>query len=483
MKRTFLFLSPFLLSLGLQAADANGTDTNATKANTHKVKVTPFHITIDFKGTFAAVKSHPIRVRPQVWMDLTVARDAAAHGTHVSAKDVLVNLKTDKLEQKIADSQLALEIAKLDMVVAKVEYAFATNNAVMNKAVASRALARLEEDFERYEKKTKAFSEKSSKFSLTSSENSLSYVQEELKQLKKMYKDDDIGRNDVEETEEIILKRAQHAVDRSLHYLERSRNITEATLKFSIPREHADMKDALTRNQLATWKTNDTHEEKLNKLKLGLRRQTIDLKRAEEAHAKLEGDLEKMTIRAPANGVLYYGKFVDGVWGGQKTVKSKLRKEGKLTSGEVFMTVVEIRPLQIQGSVAEKDLRKVAAGITGWATPTAEPGHRVPVEVVSISSVPTAPGQYALTLGTQAADKGYLMPGMGCAVKLEVYENKKAITVPSKALRQNAAGKTFVKMKGAGGAITDQVVKIGNSHNGKTEITEGLTEGNEVLLP
>ncbi len=474
MRRTFLFLSPFLLSLGLQAADAN-----ATKADTHKVKAAPFRITVDFKGTFAAVKSHPIRVRPQAWADLTVARDAVAHGTHVSAKDVLVNLKTDKLEQKIADSQLALEIAKLDMVVAKVEYAFATNSAVMNKAVASRALARLEEDFERYEKKTKAFSEKSTKFSLTSSENSLSYVQEELKQLKKMYEADDI----TEETEEIIIKRAQHAVDRSLHYLERSRNITEATLKFSLPRDYADMKDALTRNQLATGKTNDTHEEKLNKLKLGLRRQTIDLKRAEEAHSKLEGDLEKMTVRAPANGVLYYGKFVDGVWGGQKTVKSKLRKEGKLTSGEVFMTVVEIRPLQIQGSVAEKDLRKVAAGITGWATPTAELGHRVPVEVVSISSVPTAPGQYALTLGTQAADKGYLMPGMGCAVKLEVYENKKAITVPSKALHQNAAGKIFVKMKGAGGAITDQVVKIGNSHNGKTEITEGLTEGNEVLLP
>jgi len=107
----------------------------------------------------------------------------------------------------------------------------------------------------------------------------------------------------------------------------------------------------------------------------------------------------------------------------------------------------------------------------------------VPVKVTRISSVPTAPGLYALTLSTEVADKGYLMPGMGCAVKLEVYKNKKAITVPSKALHQNAAGETFVKVKGADGAITDQVVKIGNSHNGKTEITEGLVEGNEVLLP
>ena len=479
MKRTLLFLSPLLLSLCLQAADANATDANATKANTHKVKAGIFRITVDFKGTFGAVKSHPIRVRPETWADLTVARDAVAHGIHVSAKDVLVNLKTDKLEQKTADSQLALEMAKLDMAVAKMEYSFATNNAAMDKTTATRALARLEEDFKRYEQKIKAFNEKDAKFSLRNSENSLSYVKEELKQLKKMYEADDI----TEETEEIIVKRAQHAVDRSSHYLERSRNSTYTTLTFSLPREYEDRKDSLIRKQLDTGKTNNTHEEKLKKLKLGLRRQTIDLKRAEEAHAKLESDLEKMTVRAPANGVVYYGKFADGAWGGQKLVKSKLRKNGKLTSGEVFMTVMEIRPLQIHGSVAEKDLRKVAAGTTGWATPTADLGHRVPVKVTRISRVPTAPGQYALTLSTEVAEKGYLMPGMGCAVKLEVYENKKVITVPSKALAQNAAGATFVQVKGDGGVITDQVVKIGNSHNGKTVITEGLAEGNEILLP
>ena len=58
-----------------------------------------------------------------------------------------------------------------------------------------------------------------------------------------------------------------------------------------------------------------------------------------------------------------------------------------------------------------------------------------------------------------------------------------AISVPSKALHQNADGELFVKVKGADGAITDQVVKIGNSHNGKTEITEGISVGDEVLLP
>ena len=252
---------------------------------------------------------------------------------------------------------------------------------------------------------------------------------------------------------------------------------------FSLPREHVDMKDALTRKQLATGKSNDTHGEKLNKLKLGLSKQIIDLKRAEKALAKLAGDLKKMTVRAPANGVVYYGKFAEGVWGGQKLVKAKLRKDGKLTSGEVFMTVVEIRPLQVRGAVAEKDLRKVAAGITGWATPTAKPADRVRVTVTRISRVPTAPGRFALALSAEAVNKDYLVPGMSCTVKLVMHDKKSVFTVPSNALHQNAAGEMIVKVMGAKGEVTEKVVKTGPSHGGKTEITEGLKDGDEVVLP
>ena len=466
-----------MASLSLHAADANAT--KVPKAGTHKVKAGPFKVVVEFKGTFAAEKSYPIRVRPEAWADLTVAADAVPHGSTVSTNQVLVSLKTDKLERSIADSQLAFEMAKLDMAVAETEYAFATNAAVMDKASAVRVLVRLEQDFSRYEKKTKAYSEKSAKFSRVNSENALAYVREELKQLKKMYEADDL----TEETEEIIIQRAQHSVDRSLHFLERTILSTEATLEFLLPREHEDKLDMLERLRLSTVKATGTHEEKLQKLNLGLSKQVTALKRAGEALAKLARDLKLLTVRAPAGGVVYYGKFTDGVWGGQKLVKAKLRKEGKLASGEVFMTVVENRPLQVLGALGEKDLRKVAAGNSGWATPAAAPAHRVPVKVKNISSVPTAPGQYALALSAEVGNKGYLLPGMSCTVKLVVLDKKSALTVPSNALHQNAAGNMFVRVRAGDGAVSTKVVKIGPSHGGKTEITEGLNEGDEVVLP
>ncbi len=475
MKQILKLAATVMLGFTLSAADEN---TTAKPGGIHKVKNGPFNINLSLKGTFAPAKAHAILLRPKAWTDLTVAEDAAAHGTTVSANDVLVKLKAKKLEEKIADTRLALELSSLDYAVAVAEYTFATNIAVMDRTVATNALARLEADFKRYEAKTLALSEKSARFSLLTSQNSLAYAEEELKQLKKMYAADDI----TEETEEIILQRATHAVNRAKHFLERSESTAANTLTATLPREKEDKIDALERARLGTTKTTSTHQEKIRKLKIGLDQQAIALKRAEEGLAKLEADLKLLSVRAPAGGMVYYGKFTDGIWGGQKMVAPKLRKEGKLAAGEVFMTVLE-PGLVVVGSIGEADLRKVAGGITGWATPTAEPAHRVPVTVKSISRVPTAPGQYAIRLVANLGDKGYLVPGMSCDIKLKVYENNAALTVPSTALRQNEAGATVLHVKGPMGSTEERVVKIGNSHGGKTVITEGIKAGDEVLLP
>ena len=472
----------YLLSILLLGAGGliGFADENATQKNgIHVVKPGPFKIEMSLSGTFAAAKEHPIRLRPQVWTDLTVTRDAIAHGTMVSTNDVLVNLKTDGLQQRIEDGQMALAIAELDLAVAQVEYSFATNNAALDQASAQRAFARLEQDFKRYEEKMHAYSKKSALFSETSARNSLAYAREELEQLKKMYEADDV----TEETEEIILTRAQHSVARAELSLERTRLNTEASLQELLPRELEDKREALARLKLTTQKTEDTHEQALQKLKIGLAKQIEALGRAKQSQAKLEADLKLLDVRSPATGRVFYGAFAEGVWGGQKVVKPKLAEGGKLTAGEVFMTVVELRPLLIQGSVGEADFRKVYAGAKGWAIPKAAPAHRVPVTVTAVAQVPSAPGKYNLTLSADLGEKGYLLPGMGCSVKLTLLDEASVITVPTEALHQNADGQPVVKVKDPEGTIVERGVVLGNSHNGRTLIDQGLMEGDEVVLP
>ncbi len=474
MKRMTL---PFVFLCAVWCAVA---DDNATKkGGLHVVKPGPFKIELSLNGTFAAAKAYPVKLRPQVWADLSVTRDAIAHGSLVSTNDVLVNLKTDTLQQRIADGQVSLTVAELDLAIAQVEYSFATNNAALDHAAAGRAFARLERDFKRYEEKMHAYSLKSALFSETSASNSLAYAREELEQLKKMYEADDI----TEETEEIILTRAQHSVARAELSLERTRLNTEASVKDLLPRELEDKLDALARQKLTKEKTEATHAQALQKLKIGLDKQIEALARAHKAQNKLEEDLELLDVRSPANGRVFYGAFTDGVWGGQKTVKPKLLEGGKLTAGEVFMTVVELRPLLVKSSVSEADFRKVNAGVQGWAIPKAAPAHRVPVTVTAISVVPSAPGKYDLTLSADVGNKGYLLPGMSCSMKLTLVDVANALTVPTKALHQNADGQSVVNVKDEEGMIVERVVVLGNSHDGRTLVTEGLMEGDEVVLP
>ena len=156
-----------------------------------------------------------MKIRPEVWADLTVARDAMAHGSQVAKGDLLVSLKKEKIEQQLMDWELALEGTALDLAIAQAEYAVATNNAALDQQAAAETLARLEIDVKRYLAKTRELNTRSAVYSQTSAENSLAYAQEELKQLKKMYEADDI----TEETEEIIVKRAQHSVDLSLIHI------------------------------------------------------------------------------------------------------------------------------------------------------------------------------------------------------------------------------------------------------------------------
>ena len=472
MKRFFISLLAFWS--GLVAA----ADQNATQAKVHTVKVAPFRIELNLKGVLTPARFAEIKIRPEIWADLTVARDAMAHGSQVTEGDLLVSLKKEKIEQQLMDWELSLQGTALDLAIAQAEYSVATNNAALDQQAAAETLARLEVDMKRYLAKTRELNTRSAMYSQKSAENSLAYAQEELKQLKKMYEADDI----TEETEEIIVKRAQHSVDRAEHFLKRQKHSTETSLELTLPREEADKQTALTRQRLATDLTQSTLEEKLVKLKVELDKKVRAQNLAKKNTAKLRNDLALLTVRSPIAGVLYHGAFVEGIWGGRKGVQTKLRKDGKLMAGETFMTVVAAGELSAKATLGEADLRKVAPSQKGWAIPTADPAARVAVTVESVSRIPTAPGQYTVVFKVAVADQSYLHPGMTCAIQLRVLDKPKAITIPSKALRATPQGGTMVWVKTKTGHLEREVTP-GNSHAGKTEITEGLNEGDEVLLP
>ena len=140
------------------------------------------------------------------------------------------------------------------------------------------------------------------------------------------------------------------------------------------------------------------------------------------------------------------------------------------------MTVVEPRPLRIYALLDEKDLLHVKAGAKGDAKAKADPEKDLPATVESVSRIPVDAGKFEVVLNADPESK-HIMPGMGCSVKLVVYENKKALAVPGKAVFDDGDAKV-VYLKG--GKKKD--VTTGKTSEGKTEILKGINAGDEVLL-
>ena len=117
-----------------------------------------------------------------------------------------------------------------------------------------------------------------------------------------------------EETEDIILQRAKNDVDRSEFLTEQARERHERSTKLDIPR-NAEFQAHSLRQALLTWEESRLAlASQLQKQKLELEKMQFDHEKAADKLAELKRDREMLTVTAPANGVVHYGRSQNGNW-------------------------------------------------------------------------------------------------------------------------------------------------------------------------
>ncbi len=441
---------------------------------THTVKAEEFEVVLELSGIVGAAKSTRIALAPKVWTEFTVVT-AVKHGTTVKKGDVILQLDTEKLEKEIRAKKEAMPLAELTLHEAERNLAVAEKTTPLDLENGRRSKMEAEESLAYYEDVELPMQIRSEKELLESSENYLSYAEEELKQLKKMYLNDDV----TEETEEIILTRAQNTVNKQKWGLERIKMRMNRALDTTIPRDHANKKRNVERQQIS-WRSGE------QSLREGLEKKQLETEQARRNHKKtveglvdLENDLQLMTVRAPYDGIVYLGMSQRGKWITTSTIERKLIPGGKLTAREIVMTVTSLDALQLHVSVAENQLKDLAKGQKGTATMKWNSDIKLDASVESVSYVPTSSSTYDAILNLKRGqNKLPVFPRMNATAKIKVYENKKALTVPKTAVKTEDE-KSFVTLKGG----KKRQVKKGHSDKTSTEILSGLKAGDVIELP
>ncbi|MDP7106780.1 MAG: hypothetical protein QGH41_06855, partial [Roseibacillus sp.] len=195
MKPSSLFLTAFL---ALPAAFAGE----------FKVEKKPFKATVSLDGVFLPDKVHPLKIDPKVWADFTI-KELVGQGSPVKKGAPVVVLDTKAIDRQLADDTDTTSLRKMTLGVGELDLANLEKTTPWQLEAAGRAYERAKDDHEYFVEVARPLQEESTERSLQSAERYLESATEELNQLLKMYKEDDL----TEETEEIILKRQRYAVE------------------------------------------------------------------------------------------------------------------------------------------------------------------------------------------------------------------------------------------------------------------------------
>ncbi|HEV3256918.1 MAG TPA: HlyD family efflux transporter periplasmic adaptor subunit [Gemmataceae bacterium] len=457
----------------------------AAKPATHKVEKEPFKVELTLKGTFEAEDMTEVTLSPEAWTSdahgaLTV-KTAVEHGTPVHKGDTLITLDLSKIDQAIKELESDNQLADLAIKQAEEELPVQEKSLPLDLADAERAKKVADEDLKHFTERDRAFQEKTVQFEVKSARDYLEYVKEELKQLEKMYRSKDM----TEDTEEIILKRQRDQVERMAFMLQTAEVARDLMLKVTLPRRDQTLHENAVRTGLTLHKAKTTLPLGLSQKRLALTKLKYDREKSADKLHKLEKDHDTMTVKAPADGIVYYGKCARGQWSTAATVAAKLQRGGTLTPDEVILTIVKHRPLFVRAAVEEKELHHLQAGLPARVVPVPYPDLKLAAKIDSVSAIPGTSGAFearvAVMLGKDAAA---IMPGMACHVKLVAYKNPDALTVPAAAVFTEPLDDDshYVYVWGKDGKPEKRPVVVGQKAGDTVEVRKGLHEGDEVLL-
>ncbi|MCB1231193.1 MAG: hypothetical protein KDN19_13040 [Verrucomicrobiae bacterium] len=441
----------------------------------HSVKRGEFELKVELDGTFVASQATPVSVVPEAWSDLTIV-EVLPHGTPVKKGDVLARFETKNLEKEIAELHESEPLKELNDVMARRELETLEKTTPLSLENARRAKMEAEQDFAYFQDVSRKLRERDAHEDVSRIEQQLSYAREELNQLEKMYKADDL----TEETEEIILTRARNDVAYYEWILEQTKARSERTLSTSLPREEGAQRRGVESRSLAWRDAERNLPDALKKKRLEISASERARDKEHERLANLEHDLGLLTVKAPHDGIVYYGSSNRGKWVTAATVERKLVPGGKIAPHEVFLTLVKPSPLEIQVAVPESKLRHLANGQKGFAWPSFDADAEFKTQLKSVSFVPYADNTYDATFSIPKLEENAppLFPGMTAKVRLDLYSTTEALTVPKSGVHKDGEG-YYVHLKDG----AKRRVKVGKSNEKSFEILSGLKEGDEVKIP
>jgi HlyD family secretion protein len=211
----------------------------------------------------------------------------------------------------------------------------------------------------------------------------------------------------------------------------------------------------------------------------------VKLNRQLERFALLQRQVDRCSIRAPHDGVVYYYFDTRPRRPDEQSVQIEegmtVRQEQKL------FYLPDLDEMEIQVVLNESIVNRVNVGLTGTVEFEALPGKVLTGKIVSISEIPNQVNQrgedvrYFMGILKLERTTDGLRPGMSAIVNLTLARSEGILAVPPETIISNE-GRYECYLPVGEDRLERREVKIGRTTPELIEITEGLAEGEEITV-
>jgi HlyD family secretion protein len=204
--------------------------------------------------------------------------------------------------------------------------------------------------------------------------------------------------------------------------------------------------------------------------------QDLRLHRQQDRLASLERQVEHCTIRAPHDGFVIYANNVDREQFIEPGIPVRQRQQ--------LFYLPDLNDMEVVAMLHESILRQINPGMRATVQVEGMTDRRIEGHVVSIAPMATlnvrSDVRYFEGIVKLENVPGGLRPGMSAEVTIAMPRIENALTVPSEAVRvENGHDFCIVVNEDR---LERRDVKLGQVTHEMSEVTEGLHEGDQVVL-
>jgi HlyD family secretion protein len=446
------------------------------KTETVTAELKPFIVYESFDGVFESTRVVEIKTNFDVWTDLKI-KSVVEEGNVVSDRQELLQFDTDSIDKAVAEAEFEAKNAEFALETARLEMKQVNATTVLDQALAERSWKNTQEDNEYYKKTQLPERLKDIDYSEKTAGYFFEYSNDELDQLEKMYTEDEL----TEESEEIVLKRARRSVESAERSRDRTLLRTKRDREIEVAREKIQQEEKLKRGKITHEKSTITLPIKKQKTEIALAQAEFALKNKQKHLNEIRADQQKMTLKSPGKGILYFGRCVRGKWMGPTSSARRLERDKKLAANAVVMTIVDIDQMMIRANLEEAKLRSLVAGMRGKALVNATGDTTLAATIKSISRIPLDDGKFDCQIAFENPPvEKKIMPGMGCKLSFLIHDEKQALVVPKASVFSDDNDVTHYVYVMDNDKLKRKEVKVGHTSSTDTEILEGLAEGDKI---